>query len=69
MTARFPNLDIFSIYISASKETRLARGVSEERIKRDEVVADIEFPYDYVYENDDDSSDVFMELVDMVRNL
>jgi guanylate kinase len=69
MTARFPNLDIFSIYISASKETRLARGVSEERIKRDEAVADIKFPYDYVYENNDDSSDAFMDLVDIVRNL
>ena len=69
MTSRFPNLDIFSIYISASKETRLARGVSEERIKRDETVADIKFPYDYVYENNDDSSDAFMDLVDIVKNL
>ena len=69
MTARFPTLDIFSIYISASKETRLARGVSEERIKRDEAVADIEFPYDYVYENDEDRLFTFLPLVDIVSNL
>lgn len=49
---RFPDIDIASIYVSASKRVRRSRGVSEERIKRDDLRE--QFPleyYDYVIYN------------------
>ena len=64
---RFPNVELFSICVSAQEETRLRRGVSQERIDRDKERKHLPFSFFNAFICNNDSPSDLRDEVQRVK--